>query len=48
MPLAMFLSVLSPEAREPSALSWLAPGGGLVLAAGVVSLGVGLLRKPAP
>lgn len=47
MPLAMFLSVLSPEAREPSAVIWLAPLGGIVLAAGVVTLGVGLLRKAA-
>jgi hypothetical protein len=48
MPLAMFLSVLSPDAREPSAIIWLALAGGLVLAAGVVTLGVGLLRAPQP
>lgn len=46
MPAAFFLSVLSPDAREPNALIYLAYVGGLVLAAGVFTLGVGLLLPP--
>jgi hypothetical protein len=45
MPLGFFLSVLEPQAREPNALIYLALVGGLVLATGLVALGVGLLRK---
>jgi hypothetical protein len=45
MPLAFFLSVLSPEAKEPSALINLAYIGGIVLAAGLLVLGVGLIRS---
>ena len=44
LPVAFFLSVLSPEAREPNGFIYLAYIGALVLAAGVVTLGVGLLR----
>ena len=44
VPAAFFLSVLSPNAREPNALIYLAYVGALVLAAGVLTLGVGLLR----
>jgi hypothetical protein len=43
MPLGFFLSVASPRAERPNrliALTWL---GAVVLAAGVVSLGVSLL-----
>jgi hypothetical protein len=47
LPLAFFLSVLSPEARQPNGLIYLAYVGGVVLAAGVVTLGVGLLKRSA-
>ena len=43
-PAAFFLSVLSPEATEPNALIYLAYVGGVVLAAGLLVLGVGLIR----
>lgn len=46
LPVAFFLSVLSPTAREPNALIYLAFLGALVLAAGLVTLGIGLLRRP--
>ena len=44
LPLAFFLSVLPPDAREPNALINLAYVGAAVLAAGVITLGAGLLR----
>lgn len=44
VPAAFFLSVASPRATEPNALIYLAYVGGLILATGVVVLGVGLLR----
>ena len=44
MPLAFFLSVLSPEAREPNALIYLAYVAGVVLAVGLLVLGIGLIR----
>src|SRR5688500_10183605 len=47
MPLGFFLSVLSPEATEPSALIGLVPIGGLFLLGAVITTGVGLLRAPA-
>ena len=43
-PLAFFLSVLSPEAREPNALIYLAYVAGVVLAVGLLVLGIGLIR----
>src|SRR5829696_2805706 len=46
MPLAFFLSVLSPEATEPNAMIYLAYVAGLVLAVGLLVLGVGLVRRP--
>jgi hypothetical protein len=46
MPTAFFLSVASPEATEPNALIFLAPVGGLLLVAGVLTLGIGLVRAP--
>jgi hypothetical protein len=46
MPLAFFLSVLSPEATEPNALIYLAYVAGVVLAVGLLVLGVGLVRRP--
>ena len=44
MALAFFLSVLSPEATEPNVMIYLAYVAGLLLAAGLLVLGVGLLR----
>lgn len=44
MPLAFFLSVLSPEATEPNAMIYLAYIAGIVLAVGLLMLGVGLIR----
>jgi hypothetical protein len=46
VPAAFFLSVLSPDATEPNGLIALAYVGAAVLAAGVILLGVGLLRWP--
>jgi uncharacterized membrane protein len=46
LPSAFFLSVLRPDATEPNGLIALAYAGAAVLAAGVVLLGVGLLRRP--
>lgn len=46
LPLAFFLSVLSPEAREPNAMIYLAYAGALLLASAVATLGVGLVRRP--
>jgi len=46
MPLAFFLSVLSPDATEPNALINLAYLGGISLAVGLLTLGVGLIRRP--
>jgi uncharacterized membrane protein len=44
VPAAFFLSVLSPSATRPNGLINLAYVGALLLAAGVVTLGVGLVR----
>lgn len=46
LPAAFFLSVASPSATRPNDLIYLAYAGAVVLAAGLVTLGVGLLRKP--
>jgi hypothetical protein len=46
LPLAFFLSVLSPTATEPNVLIYLAFVGAAVLTAGLLTLGVGLLRSP--
>jgi hypothetical protein len=45
IPAAFFLSVLSPSATEPNGLINLAYVGALSLAAGVLTLGVGLIRS---
>jgi hypothetical protein len=45
MPLAFFLSVLSPETTEPNAIIYLAYVAGVVLAVGLLVLGVGLIRR---
>ena len=47
LPAAFFLSVLRPDATEPNALIYLAYVGAPLLAAGLVTLGVGLVRRPA-
>jgi hypothetical protein len=48
MPAGFFLSILPPDATEPSALIALVPLGGLFLVAGVLVTGIGLLRaRPA-
>lgn len=44
LPVAFFLSVVSPTATEPNALIYLAYVGAVVLAAGLLILGIGLLR----
>jgi hypothetical protein len=44
LPVAFFLSVLSPDATEPNSFIYLAYIGAMVLAVGIVTLGVGLLR----
>lgn len=45
LPVAFFLSVLSPDATEPNGLINLAYVGAVLLAAGVLTLGIGLVRK---
>jgi hypothetical protein len=47
VPAAFFLSVLSPDATTPNSLIYLAYVGAVVLAAGVLALGIGLVRRPA-
>ncbi|MGW2148040.1 hypothetical protein ACWCOT_27345 [Nonomuraea bangladeshensis] len=43
MPLGFFLSVARPGDTRPSKLIWLAVAGGVGLAAGTLTLGIGLL-----
>ena len=45
MPTAFFLSVLSPNAQEPNAVIYLAYVGAVLLALGVLTLGIGLVRS---
>lgn len=45
LPAAFFLSMLSPDATEPNALINLAYVGAVSLAAGLLVLGVGLIRS---
>jgi hypothetical protein len=47
VPAAFFLSVLSPDATDPNGLIYLAYVGAVLLAAGVLVLGIGLVRHPA-
>jgi len=44
LPAGFFFSVLSPKATEPSAVIYLAFIGAIVFGAGLVTLGVGLIR----
>jgi hypothetical protein len=46
LPVAYFLSVLSPDATEPNALINLAYLGAVVLTVGLLALGIGLLKRP--
>jgi hypothetical protein len=43
MPLGFFLSVVRPSDTKPSKLIWLTVAGGVSLAAGTLTLGVGLI-----
>jgi hypothetical protein len=45
LPVAFFLSVLSPDATEPNALINLAYLGAVSLVAGLLTLGIGLVRR---
>ena len=47
VPTAFFLSVLSPDAPAPNGLIFLAYVGAVLLAVGVLVLGIGLVRRPA-
>jgi hypothetical protein len=46
VPAAFFLSVLSPDAKAPSRLINLAYVGAVILAFGVLALGIGLVKRP--
>jgi hypothetical protein len=46
VPAAFFLSVLSPDAKAPNGLIYLAYVGAVLLSVGVFVLGVGLVRRP--
>lgn len=43
MPLGFFLSTASPRSEKPNGLVYLVPLGGVLLSAGVLALGVGLV-----
>lgn len=45
LPIAFFLSVVSPDATEPNGLIYLAYVGAVILAVGLLVLGVGLVRQ---
>jgi hypothetical protein len=45
LPTAFFFSVLSPHASEPNGFIYLAYVGAIILALGLLALGVGLLRN---
>lgn len=45
LPAAFFFSVLKPDATEPNNIIYLAYLGAVILAIGVIALGVGLIRK---
>jgi len=46
LPIAFFSSVLSAEDTEPGVIVYLAYAGAVVLVAGLLTVGVGLLRRP--
>lgn len=45
LPAAFFLSVLSADATEPNAMIYLAYVGAVVLVSGMITLGIGLVRR---
>jgi hypothetical protein len=45
LPAAYFLSVASPDATEPNSLIFLAYAAAVILTFGLITLGIGLLRK---
>jgi hypothetical protein len=45
IPAAFFFSVLSPTAKEPNSIIYLAYVGAVVLAIGVLTLGIGLIKS---
>ena len=48
LPIAFFLSVLSPDATQPTPLVYLAYVGAALLVTGLLILGIGLLRAQGP
>ena len=48
LPAAFFFSVLDADATKPNGLINLAYAGAIILATGVLTLGIGLIRKPNP
>jgi hypothetical protein len=48
LPAAFFFSVLDADATKPNGLINLAYVGAVLLAVGVLTLGIGLIRKPTP
>ena len=46
LPVAFFFSVLTPDATAPNGFIYLAYIGAVVLAIGLLILGIGLIRKP--
>jgi hypothetical protein len=48
MPLGFFLSVASPRAERPNRMILFTYVGGLLLAVGILTLGIGLLRARRP
>lgn len=46
MPFAFFLSVLRPDATEPNGLIYLAYAGAVLVTGAVLTLGIGLIRRP--
>ena len=44
MPLGFFLSTASPRVTEPTRMIWLVYAGAIILAIGILVLGVGLIR----
>ncbi len=46
LPATLFFSVLTPDATKPNGLIYLAYVGAVILAADLLILGIGLIRKP--
>jgi hypothetical protein len=46
LPIAFFFSVLSPSATAPNGIVYLAVIGAVVLATALLTLGIGLIRRP--